>query len=208
MDLPWTFLNGWMMLYNKGEIMTKLTRINASLKYGKYFTGKFLTFYYSAFIFELFIFILTIILIILAPFNFEIYDFLMPISVGCLIGLIGTLGMLYIILKNARLTKRIKEWLKDAVEIDAYCKYIDNFKVMGQPTQIKIQVEFKYNGKKIKKLSGDERYNEGNSSMNLINKYSTKTGYDWFFKKFADRQIKILYSPKYDQVLLLNDKKN
>lgn len=188
--------------------MTKLTRINASLKYGKYFTGKYLFFMYYTFTLTIIATVFTIILMILSPFNAEIYDSLIPLIILFFVGLLLTLYMLFNIFKHKKLTKRIKEWLKDAVEIDAYCKYIDNFKVMGQPTQIKIQVEFKYNGKKIKKLSGDERYNEGNSSMNLINKYSTKTGYDWFFKKFADRQIKILYSPKYDQVLLLNEKIN
>ena len=185
--------------------MIKLTRIQASLKYGKYFTGKFLIFMYYTFVLTIIATIFTIILMILAPFNAEIYDFLIPIIILFFVGLLLILYMLFNILKHKKLTKHIKEWLKDAIELEAYCKYIDNFKVMGQPTQVKIQVEFKYNGKKITKLSGDELYHECKNSMYPINKYSTRTGYDWFFKKFADREIKILYSPKYDQVLILKD---
>ena len=66
------------------------------------------------------------------------------------------------------------------------------------PTSIvstaKIQVAFEFNGQKYSHLSGD--------NPNKIEK-----GYERIWVKYADREINILYSPTYDQVLILKDDK-
>ena len=54
----------------------------------------------------------------------------------------------------------------------------------------KLKVSFKYNKKKYVKYSGTKQTN----------------GYDSVFLKYSDAQITILYSPQFDEVMILDDK--
>lgn len=55
-----------------------------------------------------------------------------------------------------------------------------------------IKVKFKYDGKVYNKLSTYKGY----------------TSYLAIYNKYADREILIAYSPKYDEVMILKDKQN
>ena len=84
--------------------------------------------------------------------------------------------------------------MQDAVHLKANCicaaTYNDCANIL--PTEIiRIKVNFKYNGKHYSRLSENDE--------------SIHRGYGSFWKKFAGKSIDILYSPKYDQVLILKD---
>ena len=53
----------------------------------------------------------------------------------------------------------------------------------------KLKVSFKYNKKKYVKYSGTKQTN----------------GYDRVFLKYSDAQITILYSPQFDEVMIIKD---
>lgn len=109
---------------------------------------------------------------------------------------------------------KIRLWLKDAVLLDAGCKrtYDDpnvvnrrgisrlfvvsdqNYSDVVKDTYgIKIAVSFEYNGQQISRISGHKK---NKKLFNLLD------GYDTAYKKFAGRDIKILYSLRYDEVMI------
>lgn len=109
---------------------------------------------------------------------------------------------------------KIKLWLKDAVMLDAKCvrTYDDpnvvnrrgisrlfvvsdqNYSDVVKDTYgIKIAVSFEYNGQQMSRISGHKK---NKKLFNLLD------GYDTAYKKFAGRDIKILYSPRYDEVMI------
>lgn len=82
------------------------------------------------------------------------------------------------------LQKNLPLWLKDAVKLYAYAKIID--KNVGM-TGYKIEVTFGFNKRKYVKQS----------------KHYSRSLY-----RFVDRKLQILYSPAYDQVVILRDETN
>lgn len=114
--------------------------------------------------------------------------------VGCNILFLLILALsIYLKIKNNRLKIKINLWLKDAIELKAYSRKIGENRLGLQPAAIKIEVCFKIDGK----------YYARNSSAKVFGGWE---GYIGTFKKYADREINILYSPKYDEVLILKDK--
>lgn len=92
--------------------------------------------------------------------------------------------------------KQIKTWLEDAdiVLLDAECeKSFDCLRYGG----IRIAVTFVFNGQTITKLSGNQKFSF------MVNDYNKpKSGYIKGFNNLVGKKIKILYSPKYDEVLI------
>ena len=96
----------------------------------------------------------------------------------------------YLLIKNRRLRNKISLWLEDAVIVDARLREVHQR--YGNP--YRIEVAFDYSGKKCSYYS-----KEGNRVE----------GYGKFFMKYCKRsngKSAILYSPHYDQVLLLKPK--
>lgn len=100
---------------------------------------------------------------------------------------------LYIIIKDKWTKKQVTIWMQDAVKLEAYSKKIDECKLMFLPKGIRIQVAFEMNSTKyvrnstVKTLGGGKAYLAS-------------------FTKYADRKINVLYSPKYDEVMILKDR--
>lgn len=92
-----------------------------------------------------------------------------------------------IIIKEGVIRRKIKRWLEDAVLLSAISKKLLS---AGIPSSSKIQIEFVYNGKKKKQVSLPGKLLQIQT----------------IFSRYADREIQILYSPKYDQVMILKDK--
>lgn len=106
---------------------------------------------------------------------------------------------MYIYLRQSR---DIKKWLKDAVLLPAQAMELGRIENgIIYRTKIKISIKFFYNEQKIIQKSGAK--NKIKENLFYIN-----VGYDAIFLKYIDREIKILYSPKYDEVMILKDKKN
>lgn len=97
-----------------------------------------------------------------------------------------------ILLNAIALKKRLKEWLIDAVELQCNCVYAEG-SVIKNNGDCKISVFFEYNGEMHNKTSGK---NKQNPILPLTD------GYNRLNKKYVGREFMILYSPKYDEVMI------
>lgn len=93
----------------------------------------------------------------------------------------------FVLIQNIILNSRIKNWVKDSVELRAKISFVGTEHLRVKRT--KILVSFSYLGRKIKKFSGDGK----------------NSGYSSAYNRLIDKEVNILYSPTYDQVLLLKD---
>lgn len=103
--------------------------------------------------------------------------------------------ILYFFIKWVRkiinIKKEMEMWLKDAVMITAYSTKIKETntavyqKLFGDPPEYRISIGFKYNG---------------------IH-YKYKSSVDNCWGKFCDKEIDILYSPRFREVILLKPEK-
>lgn len=135
----------------------------------------------------------------------SIEQFNTPRSIGEFVGIIicavfafSLLPVIWliIIIKNEKIRKEVLLWIKDAVELTAYAKKLDEKRWVGVP-MIKLQVEFTIDG--INHICTTE--NERRGLIDL----GRPVGYFSWISKYADRKINILYSPKYNQVMVLKD---
>ena len=94
---------------------------------------------------------------------------------------------IWIILKYKMIRKKIKECLKDAVELTAYSKEV--FRINVIPPQISIKVYFKYDGIRYEIPNGQGR--------------KIQTAY--YLLKYGNRKIRIYFSPTYKEVMILKD---
>ena len=169
--------------------------IETSLSQGNILKSNQFVFVYVGITLPCIFFIFSIIFFILPIIEWD--NIMISAIVGCNIFMLFLFSIsLYIKLKNDRLKREIKIWLEDAIQLVANVKQLDCCMSMPIfPKAVKIQVEFKFNGKKCFKVS------------------STKIcglpqGYSSIFNKYINRKINILYSPKYDEVLILKDNFN
>lgn len=84
-----------------------------------------------------------------------------------------------------RVVKKLRLWLRDAESRRAYVRTCD-VQYSREIGAVKVCVEFSYDKKKIRKYSK----------------------YDVVYGKYGGAEIDILYSPKYDEVLIPKEQKN
>lgn len=96
----------------------------------------------------------------------------------------------YFLIKNNLLKRKMRIWMEDAVELYAYSEEISRFWMPMHPTATKIRVKFQWEGRNYVRTSGNGK----------------RKAYQKVFTKYANRYIRILYSPKYDQIMILKDK--
>ncbi|MDE7395855.1 MAG: hypothetical protein K2M95_07035 [Clostridiales bacterium] len=101
------------------------------------------------------------------------------------------------ILHNEKIRKELILWVEDAIETDAYAKEIGRQFPAFSPAIVKIRVSFKINGMQFLR----------ESIAGPIGAFSWQKGHQAIWRKYANRSIQILYSPKYDQVMVLKDHK-
>ena len=163
----------------------KVKDIVASLKYGRVWSRQLLLFC------DLYIFICGFCLSYTFVYLFDpsrsLEEFFVMFSVSLFLTGIG----LYVIIKNMLLRKRIKVWLQDAILLKAFVwKVAERYSRSWFPN-LKIKIQFFHENNFIFRCSGTKESN----------------GYDTVFYQFIDKEIDILYSPKYDEVMLLKLKK-
>ena len=112
----------------------------------------------------------------------------------------GSIGLLFLpiiflvmLLKNNSHKKEILLWMEDAVELTAFSGKIGE--KWGVPPVYKIRVEFEYNGNKLYR----------DSTCKPIGGGMIENGYQRVWKDYLDKKIRIFYSPKYDQVMVINN---
>ena len=98
-------------------------------------------------------------------------------------------------IRNERSRKEILLWLDDAVELEAYSTGIADLDSGVSKTMARIQVDFDFNGERFSRVS------EGR----MVGDKTSPDGYHAIWTDYADRKIRILYSPKYDQIIVLKD---
>ena len=103
--------------------------------------------------------------------------------------LIGAWG--YLIVRNARMRKHILQWLEDAAELSADAKVIDVQRISLLFPRAKVQVSFVLEGRKMTRESGKQG--------------KIGSGYQSFWMRYDKRPVRILYSARYDQVMILKD---
>ena len=175
----------------------KLNRIDASLKYGQFFTGKWLMFFYLLIAFCSVIPISTLVFLFLVLYGIEAFDAdTIIVFVGSnLISFLIIFGAIYVLYKNNKLKKKIILWLNDAVYLKAQTTTLDRFRTFGHPVaETKLQVEFYiYNYRKI--CTSEDKSKKDH--------WYRRNGFFKILSKYADKTISIMYSPKYDQVMIL-----
>lgn len=112
--------------------------------------------------------------------------------VGCAIGSLVNL------IKHHRYRKAIRLWIQDAVPYTVFAEKVDEdgieYRWEHPSPGVRIVVRFRYQGRRITRFSGAGR-----------NGLNTREGYYPGWNKYCNREIDILYSPKYDQVIVLKD---
>ena len=160
----------------------KKLKIESSLEYGRIYNGIWTLFFYFSFVLGG--------LVAIGLVAIAIYENNMLYLLGEWFLILFCSILIWMIIKYRKINKKIDLWITDAVELNATCKCIDK-DFGGTRTLYRIMVRFYYNDAPIIRKSGDCR-NE-----------NVKSGFDRVFRKYLDKKIKILYSPKYDQVLIL-----
>lgn len=164
-------------------------KIKSSLSYGKIFYGK------SEYLLYIFLFILImdpiitigiIILVLLGEMQFTHEVMESIIFLNCFWVLIFGV-ILWRIIHNNKLKKKIELWLEDAVFIKASAKRLDLMNITYKPYQIEVSFIYK-----------DVRHKYISKAGNAI------IGYYKFFSE-PTKELNILYSPKYEEVLILKD---
>lgn len=177
-----------------------LKSVHASLQHGQYFSGLWLAVFYFLIVMGVGMILLAIIVSILMSLGLEKYDkdsvvILIAFSV---IGAFAIIVALYFLIKNNKLKKHILLCLNDAVMLQATTQVIDSFRTYGHPVaETKLMVEFFYDGKIIRRESGDKTKKDH---------WYKRNGYFKILSKYANRTVYILYSPSYDQVFILKNK--
>ena len=177
------------------RLSADLSRIEGSLKHGQVFLKKKYLFYIMFGLIAV-ISILGIVMTLLE--HMENPDARTPVVI--IIFILGPaflfVPLLIILLKNNKACKEILLWLEDndIVELNAYSKKIDTWNPTALFPAIKIQVEFEFDEKHCSFVSEKKLYGGG-----------IPEGYHQVWAKYADKEINILYSPKYNQVLILKN---
>lgn len=177
-----------------------LKSVHASLQYGQYFTGAWLVVFYWLLVTGIAMLLLVIIVSILISLGIEKNDddAVASLIAFSVIGAFVVIFALYFLIKNGRLKKHILQCLNDAVMLRATTQVLDSFRTYGHPVaETKLMVEFYYDGKIIRRESGDKTKKDH---------WYKRNGYFKILSKYANRTVYILYSPSYDQVFILKDK--
>lgn len=172
--------------------------IVATLKHGKIPTKRQLVFLWSC---QIFIFVcaitLAIVMIIVNTSDSEEKMSASEIAIlsVCITFFIAfVVCMIFLLTRHGKVKSEINQWLIDAVKLNAYCEeYGDTFvhplyRVGGVGD---VKVTFKYKGD----------HKALHSQLNNTGGKNTSQA----FRKFVNKEIVILYSPKYKQVMILDE---
>ena len=166
-------------------------KIVATLSYGKV-PSKFMVGVFTTMLIGSIILIPIIIIMLIAE---KQYQFLI-ISIFAI--LLGVFLSGYFLFHCYKIKNKIKLWKQDAILLKAKSKivaeqWVPSYGIIGSKVA-KISVTFKYEGKRIKMVSGEQ----GEKDL-----FHSKAGFDELFKEYGDREIDILYSPRFNQVMIL-----
>lgn len=100
--------------------------------------------------------------------------------------------LLILIIRNEKKRRQVQLWMEDAVLLQAESKEIGRKNQLGLFPCVKLQIDFDIDGIHY------SRFSESPSPK------GEKGGYYFIWSRYANRKLHILYSFKYDQVMILN----
>lgn len=166
-------------------------KIIASLTYGKKFSSGMQALMYVS----LLLCVAVVPLALFCAIYYTEYEVLVCLSLP----IVGIPGLVYTIIVVSQENRNIRIWEKDAVLLSAHAIEVDRIgNGFTNIIKLKISVKFIYDGIKMIQESGEKNNKKGNL-------FYIHPGYDAVFSKCIGHPIHILYSPAYDQVLLLKD---
>ena len=162
--------------------------IDASLKYGQVFSGKI---WGSAVILlSIASACIGIVVIIIPITSIEYRSDIIFIVCGSFLFIFLVLSTVIIQMFFNKGKKKAALWLKDAVILDAQAKSLGqtlHVRNLIMRTATAIEVDFEYDDRRCSRQST----------------YKDKPLYLAVYTKYADKKIRIAYSPKYDEVMLI-----
>ena len=159
----------------------------ATLQFGKILSNNFIAFLYVVLSLSLPLIVLCVITII------QDNDLMMIIMILFVLSVMA--AIIYVLVNQKRHLKYVKEWLKDAVVVEAEMYQISPISRSTEYTDYAFQITFIYEDETItivRDTSVDKRLDtKVYQNMKCITKFPTK--------------LQILYSPKYNQVIFYKD---
>ena len=128
------------------------------------------------------------LIMLFMPINFTV-EIICCLVGGNLISLCILIFAVYLVVKDFKIKAKVKMWLSDAVVLKAHSIKTGEYKSLFSLNACTIDVEFSFDGLSHVKSSD-------------IKTFGGKIGYLTTFEKYADREIEIVYSPKFDEVLI------
>lgn len=173
--------------------MMEIRNVDVSLSHGQLFNKKQFVFVYLGMAACCLLLILPILMLCVPEMEWA-RQMVVAIVFADVLAVAFMSLLVYVEIKNRKLQSKIKLWLEDAVEIRAYSKKIGENRLGIKPKATKIQIRFSLNKKHYSRES-------------TYQVFGGEKGYVGCFNKFADKEVNILYSLKYDEVMILKDKK-
>ncbi len=129
------------------------------------------------------------LIMLFTPINFTV-EIIFCLVGGNIISLCILIFAVYLVVKDFIIKSKVKMWLNDAVVLKAYSIKTSEYKSFLFPSACTIDVKFSFNGiNRIKSSS--------------VKTFGGKISYLTTFEKYADREIDIAYSAKFDEVLII-----
>ena len=171
-----------------------VSNIEVSLSKGRLFVKRdfvlFAILLVVSFIFPL----LTIILPFIPEMEWE-SDVIIAMVIGNLLSIALMALSIFAIVRDKKVKSEVQLWLKDAVKITAIANYAGEIRFGFQAKATKIQVDFV--------LDGKHYYRE--STVKIL---GGEAGYNSAFNKYVNKYVRIMYSPKYDEVMIIKNQKS
>ncbi len=172
----------------------KLSHIDATLDRGRFLGRSLLGLLIAVIVFYLLLaaIVMTVIIVGGKADAAEILGISIEILCG---GAIFICPCAWYLIRNERLKRVIEKCIadSDAAVLAASAKDYDVSGSARATQGSKITVNFEYNGEKYTRSSGQ------------YGKTMLKNGYDKVFNNYVNKEILILYSPKYNQILLIKE---
>ena len=171
--------------------MNKLSSIDVSLSRGQLYGKKQFIVGWIAIISAIILMLIGSISFVLAVMDWDSQIFIVAI-LCVIIGIAFLVTIICQFQKDKKTKKEVSLWIKDAIQIRAIAEVMDSFRAGFQPIGVKICVKF---------YIGEIAY----VRESTVKPLGGKIGYSSAFKRYLNRPIEILYSPMYDEVLILKN---
>ncbi len=125
--------------------MNKISDIDVSLSQGQLYGNKHLIVLWFGIISSSLLIIVGIISLVLSCIEWDSEIFVAGVLCP-LLGIAFLSVLIYCLVKDKKIKKRVAIWLDDAIKTAAYSSKVDDFRAVFQPLSVKIQVKFSLNG--------------------------------------------------------------